>query len=58
MRYLELHEKHSNVDGDIIMYKLPKDRAVRAAWINPVLKGRKQVIQEGLQTYVPACLIN
>ena len=31
MRYQELHKKHSNVDGDIIMHKLPKDGAVRAA---------------------------
>ena len=31
MRHLELHKKHSNVDGDIIMHKLPKDGAVRAA---------------------------
>ena len=27
----ELHKKHSNVDGEIIMHKLPKDGAVRAA---------------------------
>ena len=30
MQYPELHKKHSNVDGDIIMHKLPKDGAVRA----------------------------
>ena len=42
MRHLELHKKHSNVDGDIIMHKLPKDGAVRAAWINTILKERKQ----------------
>ena len=34
MQYPELHKKHSNVDGDIIMHKLPKDGAVKAAWIN------------------------
>ena len=27
----ELHKKRNNVDGDIIMYKLPKDGAVKAA---------------------------
>ena len=42
MQYPELHKKHSNVDGDIIMHKLPKDGAVKAAWINTKLKGRKQ----------------
>ena len=31
--------KHSNVDGDIIMHKLPKDEAVKA---NAILKNRKQ----------------
>ena len=31
MQYPELHKKHSNVDGDIIMPKLPKDGAVKAA---------------------------
>ena len=31
MRYPELHKKHSNVDGDIIMHKLAKDGAVKAA---------------------------
>ena len=30
MQYPELHKKHSNVDGDIIMHKLPKDGAVGA----------------------------
>ena len=29
----EIHKKHSNVDRDIIMHKLPKDGAVKAAWI-------------------------
>ena len=27
----EIHKKHSNVDRDIIMHKLPKDGAVKAA---------------------------
>ena len=31
MRYPELHKQHSNVDGDIIMHKLSKDGAIRAA---------------------------
>ena len=34
----ELHKKHFNVDGDIIMHKLPKDGAVKAALINVILK--------------------
>ena len=34
MRYPELHKKGSNVDGDIVMHKLPKDGTIRAAWIN------------------------
>ena len=28
MQHPELHKKHSNVDGDITMHKLPKDGAV------------------------------
>ena len=35
IRYPELHKKHSNVDEDIV-HKLPKDGAVRAAWINAI----------------------
>ena len=31
MRYPELHKKHSNGDGNIIMHKLPKDGAVKTA---------------------------
>ena len=31
MQYPGLHEKQSNVDGDIIMQKLSKDGAVKAA---------------------------
>ena len=31
MQYPELHRKHNNVDGDIIMHKLLKDGAVKAA---------------------------
>ena len=42
MQYPDLNKKHSNVDGDIIMHKLPKDRAVKSAWINTKLKGGKQ----------------
>ena len=30
MQYPELHKKRTNVDGDIVMYKLPKDGAVKA----------------------------
>ena len=43
IQYSELHKKHCNVDRDIIMHKLPKDGAVKAAWISTTLKGRKQL---------------
>ena len=46
-----------NVDGDIIMHKTPKDVAVKAAWINTILKGRKQLIQESLHTFVTTSLL-
>ena len=48
MHYLELHKQHNNVDGDTIKNKLPKGGAIKAAWINTKLKGRKQLIQESL----------
>ena len=57
MQYPELHGKHSNLDGNIIMYKLRKDGAVKAAWINRKLKGRKQLIQESLHTFVTTSLL-
>ena len=31
MKYPELHKKRSNVDGDIILHKLPKDGVVKVA---------------------------
>ena len=31
MQYPELHKKYSNVDGDIIIHKLSKDVAAKAA---------------------------
>ena len=37
------YKKHSNVDGDIIMHKLTKDGAVKAAWTSAIMKGRKQI---------------
>ena len=58
MRYPELHKKHSNVNEDGIMHRSPRDEAVRAAWIEAILKGRKQVIQESLQNFVTASLLN
>ena len=48
----------SNVDRDIIMHQLPKDEAVKAAWINTILKGRKQLIQESLHTSVTTSLLD
>ena len=45
------------MDGDIIMHKLPEDGAVKAAWINTILKGRKQLIQESLHTFVTTSLL-
>ena len=50
-----------NEDGDIIMHKIPKDGAVKAAWINTILKGRKQLLQEKSSYFCnnfPVCLIN
>ena len=41
-QYPELHKKYSNVDVDTIMNKLTKYGAVRAAWINAILKDLKQ----------------
>ena len=58
MQYPELHKKCSNVDGDIVMHNLPKDEAVKAAWINTILKGRKQLIQESLHTSVTTSLLD
>ena len=57
MQYPELYKKCSNVDGCIIMHKLPKDGAVKAASVNAVLKDRKQVIQESFYTFVTASLL-
>ena len=42
----ELHKKHGNVDRDIIMHKLPTQYR----------KGRKQLIQEILHTFVTTSL--
>ena len=52
MQYPELHKKHSNVDGDIITQKLPKDAVVRAAWIIAILKGRNCI-----HTFIMASLL-
>ena len=57
MQYPELHKKHSNVDGDIIMHKLIKDGAVKAAWINTILKDIKQLIQESIHTFATTSLL-
>ena len=54
MQYPELHKKCINVDGNIIMHKLPKDGEVKVAWINSKLKGRKQLIQESLHKISPS----
>ena len=40
-----MHENYNNVDGYIIMQKLPKDGAVRVVRINAISNGRKQTIQ-------------
>ena len=42
----ETRKKHSNMDGYIIMLKLPKDGAVRAAWMNTILKDRNQWLKK------------
>ena len=56
VQYPGLH-KHSNVNGDIITHKLSKDEAAKNAWINTILKGRKQLIQESLCTFVTTSLL-
>ena len=43
--------------GDIIMHKLPKDGAVKAAWIKTILKSTKQLLQESLQAFVTTSLV-
>ena len=57
MQYSELYKKHSNVDGDIMIHKLPKDEAVKFSWINTRLKCRKQQIQEILHIFVTTYLL-
>ena len=54
----ELHKRYDKVDGNIIMHKLPKHGAVKAAWINAILNGRKQVIQKYFWNGLPAWFIN
>ena len=49
MQYLELPKKHSNVKWDIILHKLPKHGAVKAA-------GRKQLIQESHHAFATTYL--
>ena len=39
------------------MHKLLKGGAVKVAWINTKLKGRKQLIQESLHTFVTTPLL-
>ena len=56
MQCPELHKKHSNADGDIIIHILPKDGAVKAAWISAVFQCCKTVIQESLHSYETAFL--
>ena len=43
MQYPELHKRQSNVDGDIVMHKLPNDGVVRSAWIHVTVKSRKDL---------------
>ena len=50
-------KKCSNVDGDTIMHKLQKDGAVKTVWINTILIGRKQLIQESLHTFITTSLL-
>ena len=57
MQYPEMHKKHSNVGGDIAMYKLAIDEAVKTAWINTILEGRKQLSQESFHIFVTTSLL-
>ena len=43
---------------DIITYKSPKDGAVKTASINTMLRGRKQLIQQSLHTFVTTFLLS
>ena len=52
-----MHKNHNNKDADVI-YKLAKDGAVKAGWINTILKCKKQIIQESLHTFVTASLLD
>ena len=44
-------------DVNEAMQKLPKDGAIKAAWINTKLKVIKQLIQDGLHTFVTPSLL-
>ena len=57
MQYPEMHKKHSNVGGDIAMSKLAIDEAVKTAWINTILEGRKQLSQESFHIFVTTSLL-
>ena len=52
-----MHENYNNVDGYIIMQKLPKDGAVGVVRINAISNGRKQAIQQSLHTFVTTSLL-
>ena len=39
------------------MHKLPKNEAVKATWINTILKDRKLLIQESLYTFAKTSLL-
>ena len=58
IQYPELHKKHSNVDGDIITHKLPKDGAVKVAWINTILKAVENRKSSNFFHDIHAWLIN
>ena len=56
MRCPELHKKHSNVHGDMIMHKFKIDGSVKTLWINAIIKVRKPVIQDSFYTFMTTSL--
>ena len=57
IQYPVLDNRYNNMDGVIIMHKLPKDAAGKYVWVNTILKGRNQLIQESLYIFATTSLL-
>ena len=57
MQYPELQKIYSNVDADTIIQELPKDGAVKVAWIDTISKGKKGLVQESFHIFVTTSLL-